>query len=91
MKVKISKIVVTEDGTEITNPKAGFILMGNIFVAEVGEDDQPHGGLLGDNFCEDGTIKRLAAFTKAEMLEALGYTIEELEVILTEMRKEKSR
>ena len=89
MKVNRPAIIVSEDGTEIRDPKDGFIVMGNIFAAQVDLNDQPYGGIIGDNFDgETGQVKRLNAFTKEEMIRGLGYTVEELEMILTKMRQE---
>jgi len=90
MKIQRDAIIVSEDGTEIRNPKDGFIVMGNIMVAEVDEEDSPIGGIIGNNFDDNGQVKRYVAFTREELLKVLNYTIEDLELFLTKWRKEKA-
>ena len=87
MKVKRDAVIVSEYGSDITAPKAGFIVVGNVCAAMVDTKNQPGPGFIGHNFDDDGKVNRLMAFTKAEMIEVLGYTIEELEKILAIKRR----
>ncbi len=84
---------VTDSGEEILDPEDGFIIQGNIYVAQLDEKGKPNGGLvgggswlfdIGEAFVEDKVPTTI--MTKAELLLALGYTVEELEAIIAEKR-----
>ena len=88
--MKIQKQIITESGILISDQKDGFIVVGNIFTAAVDENGTPNGGLIGNNIsdnvalCYDGqktpqgSFIEMRCYTKPELLEALGFTVEEL-------------
>jgi hypothetical protein len=82
MRVERRVVIMSEYDSEITDPKKGFIVVGNVCAAMVDEENRPGPGFIGHNFDMDGKVNRWMAFTKEEMVKVLGYTIEELEEIL---------
>lgn len=97
--------IIAEDGTKLEKPEDGFIVQGNIYVAQVDKNGIPRGGLIGNAFPTVPSIYddsetdenhkfakheiRLFAYSKADFLRALGYTKEELIKIINEMKEEK--
>lgn len=93
--MKVKKILISESGQEICGPDDGFILMGNVYKADIGNDGLPHLGLIGNNFLQTGVEKipltevvKLAAFKKLEFLKALDFGIKDLEECIEIMKKE---
>jgi hypothetical protein len=93
MKIEHRVVILSEENKEITDPHKGFIVVGNVMAAIVGDKNQPSDGLIGPNFDADGKVSRWMAFTKEEMLRVLGYTIDELDEIIAQWkdRAEKER
>jgi hypothetical protein len=91
MKVERRVVILSEYDSEITDPKKGFIVVGNVCAAMVDEENRPGPGFIGHNFDTDGKVNRWMAFTKEEMVKVLGYTVEELEEIVAKWKGEKSR
>jgi len=92
-----SKLVpISDSGKMMTRPEEGFIVVGNIYVAEVGEDGRPRGGLIGNAFpvtrCRHekfalGDVKTYV-FTRQEFLQALCIEPEDLRGLADDIENE---
>lgn len=89
MKVVNKKIILAEDGQVLETANDGFIIQGNIYVSEVGENEKPYGGLIGDSktgiALDEANIK-CRAYTKKDFIRALHIDPDELIVIAHEMK-----
>ena len=65
--MKTKHFPLDQAGNPITDPRAGFIVVGSIYVAQVGENGAPEGGLIGD-----GSSGRTQAYNLVEFMTGLG-------------------
>lgn len=77
--MKTAKVVITESGKTLMDPSRGFIVDGAVYRAEVG----------GENTLVEPLISGEKAFTKTELVEALGYTSKELRNAATSIAKKE--
>lgn len=82
--IKSKVLPITDRGETIENPGDGFIVVGNIYVAQLGEDGKPQGGLIGHKYdvTQAGMVHEMSlhrgVYTKRDILRALGYSNEDL-------------
>ena len=91
--IKTMTNVVSESGKELKSD-GGFIIQGNIYTAHIDKDGYPDEGLVGGDKNVTRELRNLeyrgerlsTVLSKLELLKALGYTPEELEICISKMR-----